>query len=338
MRKTFRRLAAGLTATATLSSMLLAGAPAHAAQPTSTKDTLTRQAINATSTHTLVSTLPSFSTNSTIVFDYGTSGFTLFDSSPSGSCGSGTCTATTTGTSTTVLCTSGPCSGAISYTFAGVNPSSAGSKTISITSSDASGISGSFAVPITDSDQVTVTAAVNASITFDIDTATTDTNSNAPYSVALGTLTTGAVSGSNESSINSIWLDLDTNASGGAVVTVSSTNSSLKSTSTPADTIPSANGTMAAGTANYGLCIKSITQTTGTLAKVAPFNGATCTSTPAGNVVGGLTGSAQDILNTSNVAIAAGRAEIMVDAAINGTTNAHSDYTDTLKFIATGTF
>lgn len=171
-------------------------------------------------------------------------------------------------------------------------------------------------------------------ITFDIDTATTDTQSAAPYSVALGTLTTGAVARSN-GSINSIWIDLDTNTSSGAVVTVLS--NSLKSTSVPGDTIPSATTTMAAGTANYGLCVASTSATTGTLNKVSPYNGATCID-GAANTVGLVDGTSRNILNSNSAAITAGRAQIRVNAAISGTTPAHADYTDTLTFIATGTF
>lgn len=176
----------------------------------------------------------------------------------------------------------------------------------------------------------------SGTITFDIDTATTDTESSSLYSVALGTLTTSSVARSN-GSINSIWIDLDTNSTSGAVVTVKSSNASLKSTSVPADTIPSATGTMAAGTANYGLCVASATAGTGTFTKVSPYNGATCVD-GASNTVGLLDGTAQNILNSNNAPIITGRAQIRVNAAISNVTPAHVDYTDSLTFIATSTF
>ncbi len=203
--------------------------------------------------------------------------------------------------------------------------------------------SGSFIVAIIDDDQVTITATVAPSITFNIDTyntAVTSTNTSAPYSVALGTLTTGAVTGTTEggsSTPNGIWFDLATNASGGAIVTVLSANAALKSTAVPTDTIPSATAAMVAGTANYGICANRNAVTTGTLTKVAPF-ASTCTTTPSSNTVGAVTTSAQTIYNTSGAPIAGGRGEIMVDAAISGVTPAHTDYTDTLTFIATATF
>lgn len=208
--------------------------------------------------------------------------------------------------------------------------------TTSLTLSGTFTDTGTASMPIVDSDQVSITASVNSSITFDLDAALTDTESGTPYSVALGTLTTGAVARSG-ASINSIWADLNTNATGGAIVTVTSAKGALGSTSVPANTIPSATATMAAGTANYGICVASNTAATGTLNEVAPFNGATCAD-GAVNTVGVLTTSPQNILNSNSGPIAAGRAQIRVNAAISGVTVAANDYTDTLTFIATGTF
>ena len=174
-------------------------------------------------------------------------------------------------------------------------------------------------------------------ITFDLDIATTNINTNAPYSVSLGNLTTTNASNSDNSTINSIWVDLDTNASGGAVVAVVSANGALKSASIPTDSIPSSTGTMAPATANYGLCVGSVTQTSGgPLAKVAPFNGVTCTLSHV-NTIGQVTTSSQNILSSST-SVVAGRSEIRVNAENSLTTPAHPDYTDTLTFIATGTF
>ena len=339
MRKSLKRIVSGLTALATVSSMLLTVAPAYAAPLTNVSDTLTREAVSVEATHTFAGTFPSFSNGNIVTLAYGDAGFALYNSSPTCAMGTGTCTATVSGTDVRITCTAGGgCSGAITLgTFAGVNPGTAGSKAVVVTG-NGDPVSDTFAIPIMDSDQVTVTATVSPSITFDIDTSTSNSNTNAPYTVALGSLTTASVSGSDESAINSIWLDLDTNASGGAVITVSSTNSSLKSTSVPGDTIPSASAQMSPGTANYGLCVKSVTATTGSATATSPFNNAICDQTPVGNIVGGLTGTAQNLLNTNSAEIAGMRAEIMVDAAISALTAAHNDYTDTLKFIATGTF
>lgn len=174
-------------------------------------------------------------------------------------------------------------------------------------------------------------------ITFDIDTSTTDTNTNAPYSVDLGTLTTSQASNSDNSTINSIWMDIDTNASGGVVVSVVSQKGALKSNSNPGSVIPSSTSTMAPGNANYGLCVASVTQTSGgTLSKSSPFNGSPCTSGHV-NSVGAVSTSPLNILSVSS-GLTGGRSEIRINAENSVTTPAHNDYTDTLTFIATGTF
>jgi hypothetical protein len=94
---------------------------------------------------------------------------------------------------------------------------------------------------------------------------------------------------------------------------------------------------MAAGTGNYGLCDKRNDVTTGTFNKVSPFNGGTCTTGHV-NTVGAVTTSTQSIYDSGGAAVYGARGEIMVNAENNSTTPAHSDYSDTLTFIATGTF
>jgi len=184
-------------------------------------------------------------------------------------------------------------------------------------------------------------ATVSQVITFDLDTydtSSTSTKTSAPYSVALGTLSTAQASNSDESTINSIWFDLTTNAGSGAIVSVSSANGALKSISKPADTIPSATATMAPGVANYGLCDKdNLVNGSGTFNKVSPFNSATCTTGHV-NTVGVVTTSPQTIYDTGSAALYSGRAEIMVNAENSNVTPAHTDYSDTLNFIATSTF
>ncbi len=175
-------------------------------------------------------------------------------------------------------------------------------------------------------------------ISFDLDVSLTNSETGAPYLLPLGTLTTAQASNSDNSTIKSIWVDIDTNGVGGAAVTVLSSNGSLKSTSTPADTIPSTTGAMSAGVARYGLCVGSVTQGSGgPLTKASPFNGTTCAATHT-NDVGAVTTSAQNILTTGGAAIVGGRSEIRVNAENSVTTGAHPDYSDTLTFIVTGTF
>ncbi len=211
--------------------------------------------------------------------------------------------------------------------------------TDTITIAGSFGDTGSITEDIIDSDQVSITADVGQSLTFDLDTASDFHNgeSSAPYSVALGTLTTGSVTHSDDTAIRMIVAEGDTSASGGMVVTVRNTNgaSGLVSTGTPADTIPSATATMAAGTANYGLCVAS-SGLTG-FSRATAYN-TSCALASGTNAVVGLTSTPADILNSAGAPVTSAHAEIVVNAAISTATPAHPDYTDRLTFIATGTF
>ena len=219
-----------------------------------------------------------------------------------------------------------------------VNPSSAGSYTVVI--GGTAPLSGTMYDGIVDSDQVAISAAIDGTLLFDLDTNTSNADSGAPYVVHLGSMTTGAVNTSDGATVNSIYVDLATNGTGGAAVTVQSLNGALKSLTVGTDVIgPSSTATVVAGTSNYGICVKSVSQTAGaTLTAVAPFNTAgNCTY--ANHNVGGLTGgnAIQSILTASS-ALAGGRSEILVKAAISTSTKAHDDYQDTLTFLAAAQF
>jgi hypothetical protein len=211
------------------------------------------------------------------------------------------------------------------------------------------GDSGTAAMSIIDDDTVAVTATVNSSITFDLDTAGSDdsacdTDETAgPYTIALGTITTSdsRISGATDA-VNLICVDLDTNASGGAAITVNNANgaSGLVSTSTPADDIDTTDNTaVTAGTENYGLCVVTATQSSGTLDDEGGYNGDTCAVNSATNVVQAMSATVPEtIFDTNSAPIAGGRGTIAVNASITGVQPAHSDYTDAITFIATGTF
>lgn len=157
----------------------------------------------------------------------------------------------------------------------------------------------------------------------------------APYTVPLGVLTSGAVTHSNGTSINSIFIDGGTNASGGMNVSVKNANDNhgLQSTSVTGHYIGSTTGTMAAGTPNYGLCVDSAYPTG--WARSTTYN-TTCTLASGTNAVVGLTTTATDILTASTPVT--GHAQVLVNAAIASATPAHTDYTDTLTFVATASF
>jgi len=225
----------------------------------------------------------------------------------------------------------------VTITFAGTNKitnGTTGTTTLTITGSMAD--SGTISMSIVDDDQVSITATVNQTLTFDLDTGITAGETGTPYQVPLGVLTSGSVTHSDGSGIKQIFADGGTNASGGMNVTVSNLNGAngLASTSTPADKIPSATGTMAAGTPNYGLCVDSASASG--FSRSSTYN-TTCTLASSTNAVVGLTTTPTDIL-TSSAPVAVGHAQILVNAAISSATPAHTDYTDTLTFIASASF
>lgn len=220
-----------------------------------------------------------------------------------------------------------------------INPTTSGSYVVSLTvgASD----NGSYTLSIVDDDTVAITASVASTLTFDLDTATTDTESAASYSVALGTITSAdtRVSGATDS-INFIWVDLDTNATGGAVVTVKNANgaSGLVSTSVPADDIDNSAGAVADGTENYGLCVVSVAQTSGTFDDEGDYDADTCAADTETNDVAALSTTPANIFDTNGDPVSGGRGQIAVNASIAAIQPAHADYTDTLTFVATGTF
>jgi hypothetical protein len=174
----------------------------------------------------------------------------------------------------------------------------------------------------------TATAAtVNPTLTYDIDVASTDTESASPYIVAFGTLSVGSVS----TATNRIWVDIDSNAENGAQVYAYDTSGGLVSANA-SNTITSATADLSAVPTGYGLQIATVTQSAGgPLAKVSPFNGAS-------ENVGGITTASQTIFTTTGAPITAGRASIYLKAKAATTTPAASDYADTIIMIASGSF
>jgi hypothetical protein len=205
--------------------------------------------------------------------------------------------------------------------------------------------SSQIAFGVIDDDTVAVTATVNSSLTFDMDTTAADTcgttETAAPYVVALGTITNSdtRISGATDT-VNNICIDLDTNAGGGAVVTINNANgaSGLVSTSTPASDIDSSDGSVGDNTENYGVCIVTTSAASGTFDDAGGYNGDTCAANSETNNVQALSTVPEDILDTDGAPIATGRAQIAVNASITIAQPAHNDYTDALTFIATGTF
>lgn len=253
------------------------------------------------------------------------------------------------------------------------NPSSAGNKVVSITTTGI-GDSKDFGIGIVDEDQVVSTGTVNPTLTFAVDTYTdVGTCTGQTYNGTVGNVAFDVLAGtaktSGDGTIAFICNQLSTNASSGAIVTVlGSVNTGLGSTSTPGDKIDSPASTdtssdnyeniAADNTEGFGLCVNGGAKATtvpagaaitaaaiyyaGTATAITAENqNANCNATAGsggGHVVGQVDTTSRQIWSVagpvSNAAI-----EIYAKANVNAlTTPPHNDYTATMTFIAYGTF
>ena len=173
---------------------------------------------------------------------------------------------------------------------------------------------------------ITSSATVAPSITFDIDTAATDSKTSPPYSVSFTSLLPGTVVGSTEK----IWVDLNTNAESGAGVFISSLNGGLRSARL-SSTITSATADLASASSGYGAQGLSVTQSLGgPLVLSSPYNG-------AGQNVGILNSMIRQLI-ASTSPITAGRASIQIKAKASIATPSSSDYGDILTITTAGLF
>lgn len=162
----------------------------------------------------------------------------------------------------------------------------------------------------------------NATLVFDLDVASTDSESAAPYTVDMGTLTLGSVTTAS----NKVWVDLSTNGENGGQVSVYDAYAGLRSSAVNY-TITSSSTNLSSASEGYGLQVSS----TSNLTSVSPYNGAS-------ENVGIIDSTIRPILNSSSAPVSSGRASISVKAKAATSTPASSDYADTLTIIATGAF
>lgn len=169
-------------------------------------------------------------------------------------------------------------------------------------------------------------ATVGAQLSFDIDVAPTDTDTDPPFAINLGSLTASTVvTGSDK-----IWIDLTTNgASGGRVYIVGSNVGLLSSAATY--TISSATANLASANEGFGAQGSSATQSSGgPLSISAPYN-------VSSDNVGVLDTSIRDIFTTNNP-ITSGRGSFLLKAKSSSVTPAAADYAETLTVIASASF
>lgn len=170
-------------------------------------------------------------------------------------------------------------------------------------------------------------ATENESLSFDIDVAPTDTETSAPYSVSLGSLTAGSVTTASDK----VWVDIDTNGPSGASVYVQGSNNGLLS-SAAGYTISSTTTDLGSASEGYGAQGDSVAQTSGGPLEVnSPYNGSS-------NNVGALSTTQQIIFDSSGAAITAGRGSFSIKAKASIVTKAAQDYADTLTLVASAAF
>ena len=286
-------------------------ASAQAATITPISDTMSNQTISASATNNFsfdaVSGIPASGTV-TITFP---SGFSAISTSSATSSMSGA-TFSVSGNVVTVTNGSTAVTAGTTVTISGItatNPSTASSSATQyiITVSDSGGDSASIAVAIVTSSQVSVTATINPTITFSI-------SSN---SISFGTLTTTSVATASNT------LTLSTNAESGASISIQDTRAGLYNIA-HAYTIHSNTATLAAGSEGYGVNASS-----SSLTVQSPFSG-------TGDSVGAITTSTQTIASVTS-SVNNSTATINYLASISNSTPPGS-YSDTITYIATGTF
>ena len=286
-------------------------ASAQAATITPISDTMSNQTISASATNNFsfdaVSGIPASGTV-TITFP---SGFSAISTSSATSSMSGA-TFSVSGNVITVTNGSTAVTAGTTVTISGItatNPSTASSSTTQyiITVSDSGGDSASIAVAIVTSSQVSVTATINPTITFSI-------SSN---SINFGVLTTASVT------TESNTLTLSTNAGSGASISIQDTRAGLYNIA-HAYTIHSNTTTLAAGSEGYGVNASS-----SSLTVQSPFSG-------TGDSVGAITTSTQTIASVT-APVNNSTTTVNYLASISNITPS-GPYSDTITYIATGTF
>jgi DNA-binding beta-propeller fold protein YncE len=320
---------------------------------TSTLDgslTLSRLAAGQSATGSLSYTLThNVSTQLTVTFP---AGFTVTGDATGAA--SSSCLSNFAHTATQITADKSNCAGPVTLGGFTVSlPGAPGAYTVSWVNDDP----GSATVYVVNGDTISVNATVDPSIAFDVGAASAcdGSFSSSDWSVDLGRMSTGrtVASSGDASGAQLICTKLSTNATFGAVVTVHNANgtSGLVSASTPADRIPSAAAAVTSGTPNYGLCFSTVPGDYGYDSGLTPAANAPSTLagsfSPAGTCTSSVASGAEPVAALSASPIEAWRvagvtsnafAAMRVKAAISATQPAHSDYSDSLTFVATATF
>jgi hypothetical protein len=167
------------------------------------------------------------------------------------------------------------------------------------------------------------TAATDpVTLSFDIDVHATDQETSPPYAISMGDLNLGSVT----TATDKIWVDLSSNAIGGAYVFVYDVNAGLRSSNVN-HTITSTTSNLSSESEGYGLRVDSSTN----IVAQSPYDG-------SGENVGILDSTVRELFNSADAPVSGGRASVLVKAKTSSTTPSANDYTDTITLIASGSF
>lgn len=174
---------------------------------------------------------------------------------------------------------------------------------------------------------VATAATVGPTLSYDLDVASTDTESGPPYTVDFGQLSIGSVT----TATDKVWVDLETNAESGAFVYIYTAGTGLTSAEA-AYTVTSATANLASANEGYGMRVDSVAQSSGgPLAAVSPYDGAS-------ENVGIISTTSRNVFTSSNAPIVGGRGSLLLKAKASTITPSASDYADVLTMIASSTF
>lgn len=164
-------------------------------------------------------------------------------------------------------------------------------------------------------------------LSFDIDVASSDTESSPPYNLSLGTLVPGSIT----TATNRVWIDLSTNADQGGGVYLYSSNTGLYSSAT-SYLISAVTGNLTALPEGFGVQSAGTSQASGGPMTVdSPFDGSS-------EVVGTVTAVPERIFNSSSSPVNSGRASFRTKVKPSALAPAATDYSEVLTVIAAANF
>lgn len=170
-------------------------------------------------------------------------------------------------------------------------------------------------------------STITSTLSFDIDIASTNSETAAPYTLDIGELSPGTVT----TSTNKVWVDFSTNANNGGFVSISGTNNGLQS-SVASHTITTATADLTAQPQGYGAKSNSVTQTSGgPMQALSPY-------ASGANIVGLLDTTKRYIYDSSALPVVGGRVSFELKAKASTTTPSAVDYNDILTVLVTGSF